>query len=807
MGQTERGRLNSIWTGRAVRFVQSLILAFLLLALLVIPASAEESPPLRTSEMVRSDLMQAQLDALVNPEAAAVSLERAKQQYDETLSIVIAGVSDQLDEELRGAFASASTFLAQKDIPGFALTRSRIWTRLLQGAYLVVIDAVQRGDSETALAWLPVREFRQATRFSRPNADATIALHSYAAGSQSAQQTLQAIRSDLLDTYQARLGQALDDLAGADAQGFEIRRAEVAGLVEGYFAILLPAYEAQLGSVSAKDALQTVADLDMAALNAEPLSNQIRAVEALLHGFRAAPLSPQEETRRAGQMMRFLSLVPVEYSRAIRDGKVVLDLEIREAITFRDGAEAAFRDLESILLARNPALTAQSAALFAELQTELAAASSHTSVVDPKDLRGTTDQLAALLQEAMPEQWQKQDSTADFDVIDTALDQMEQAVIAGEYDLAESARLEAYAILESGPEARLIAFAPQYISPIENLFWFGRDGDTVGLAYLIENRASRQSIAASRRALDEQLHAAQKALGGETEPTAIALNAAIIVFREGLEAVVILAALMASMVGLRRVYRKPMTGGVLLAFVASGLTWWLMQTALSAFRGYGERLEAVVSLVAIGVLLVIMNWFFHRLYWTDWIGGLHSRKKEILTGTTAGQTAGFVLLGFTSVYREGFETVLFVQALVLEAGAWTVLQGVMLGLAAVLIVGWLTFKFQSRLPYKRMLVITGILIGAVLLIMVGNTVHILQVVGWMPIHPIRTLTFPFWTGLWLGLYSTWEGILLQAVAAAFVIGSYYLAEGQRDRTSTSRWRKPPQKGPLSRQEVGKRLPG
>jgi hypothetical protein len=57
----------------------------------------------------------------------------------------------------------------------------------------------------------------------------------------------------------------------------------------------------------------------------------------------------------------------------------------------------------------------------------------------------------------LPQEWQKQDSGADFDVIRTALDQMEQAVRAGEYELAESARLEAYAVMEIGPEAKLIA--------------------------------------------------------------------------------------------------------------------------------------------------------------------------------------------------------------------------------------------------------------------------------------------------------------------------------------------------------------
>jgi high-affinity iron transporter len=251
-----------------------------------------------------------------------------------------------------------------------------------------------------------------------------------------------------------------------------------------------------------------------------------------------------------------------------------------------------------------------------------------------------------------------------------------------------------------------------------------------------------------------------------------------------LEAVVILAALMASLVGANRAFRRPMAAGVLLALAATAVTWWLAQKVLTTFSHYGERLEAVVSLVAIGVLLLITNWFFHQVYWKDHLANFHARKKALMGSVAAGQVLGFVLLGFSSVYREGFETVLFLQALVLESGLWTVLQGVMVGTMAVLAVGFMTFKLQSRLPYKRMLVWTGVLIGAVLLVMVGNTVHALQVVGWLPTHPIRWLSLPYWAGLWFGTFPTWEGIALQLTAAVFVIGSYYLAEHQRSRRRT-----------------------
>src|SRR5215207_1989371 len=142
----------------------------------------------------------------------------------------------------------------------------------------------------------------------------------------------------------------------------------------------------------------------------------------------------------------------------------------------------------------------------------------------------------------MPEAWKNASPAADLDVIASVLDRMEQAVTAGDYALAESARIEAYAILEVGPEARLRVFAPQLALQLEDLFWYGSDNQR-GLAYLIANRAPISEIEAARVMLDDGLKEAIAVVRGNNEPVAVATNAGIIVFREGLEAVLILASL------------------------------------------------------------------------------------------------------------------------------------------------------------------------------------------------------------------------------------------------------------------------
>ena len=82
---------------------------------------------------------------------------------------------------------------------------------------------------------------------------------------------------------------------------------------------------------------------------------------------------------------------------------------------------------------------------------------------------------------------------------------------------------------------------------------------------------------------------------------------------------------------------------------------------------------------------------------------------------------------------------------------------------------------ERKLPYKKMLIVTGVLIALVLVVLVGNTVRTMQGVGWLPITPVD-IEFPLWMGTWLGVFPTVETLVAQALALAFVIGSYFAAE-------------------------------
>src|SRR6266699_4846887 len=150
-----------------------------------------------------------------------------------------------------------------------------------------------------------------------------------------------------------------------------------------------------------------------------------------------------------------------------------------------------------------------------------------------------------------------------------------------------------------------------------------------------------------------------------TSPTVAFLDIGILVFREGLECILVLAAVTASMTGAKRAHRRPVTFGAAFAFIATLITWFVAVRIVGSLSDNMSALDlqAATGLLAVIVLLVIMNWFFHKIYWGGWIRAHNRRRKALLENATSNSRLrwGLILLGFTSLYREGFEVVLFLQ--------------------------------------------------------------------------------------------------------------------------------------------------
>ena len=140
--------------------------------------------------------------------------------------------------------------------------------------------------------------------------------------------------------------------------------------------------------------------------------------------------------------------------------------------------------------------------------------------------------------------------------------------------------------------------------------------------------------------------------GGNPDPatpglsrTAMAMSAGVLVFREGLEAILVLATVAAGVTrSHRKGYVRAVPLGAVAAMAATVATWFAVVSIMSHVNAPELDVQAATGLLAIIVLLVVMNWFFHKIYWTGWISGLNERRRDLLaTGEADGSRTFFGL--------------------------------------------------------------------------------------------------------------------------------------------------------------------
>ena len=259
------------------------------------------------------------------------------------------------------------------------------------------------------------------------------------------------------------------------------------------------------------------------------------------------------------------------------------------------------------------------------------------------------------------------------------------------------------------------------------------------------------------------------------------LDIAVLVFREGLECILVLAAVTANMAGERRSCQRPVVAGSLGALIATVATWFVAIGVLTSLADSipALKLQAATGLLAIIVLLVVMNWFFHKVYWTGWIS-MHSRRQAAADQAMRprrGSGSGWPCSASPRSIARGSKSSCFCRPTGCGSARPPCFMASASASRLTAIVGILTFVAHRRLPYRRMLVLTGLMLGLVLLVMVGEQAQEMQLANWLPTTPIPSLSryIPDWMGLWFAVFPTAETLAAQALAAAVVVGSYYLA--------------------------------
>lgn len=256
---------------------------------------------------------------------------------------------------------------------------------------------------------------------------------------------------------------------------------------------------------------------------------------------------------------------------------------------------------------------------------------------------------------------------------------------------------------------------------------------------------------------------------GVGAPAIIFGQSFLIIFREGLEVVLLLAVLLGYLESAKAgAYRRPVLIGVALATVASAVTLVLMRQIVGVLPVSRELIEALTSLLAVVTLFWVSCWLIQRLDHKRWMEFL---KARVWRAVSVGSSASLILLGFTAVYREGFETALFYQALLSFGAGLTpwVAAGFALGALTLAAVTLVIFRLGRRLPVSTFLKVAVIAVMATSVAFLGNAVHGLQeafVVDRTPLGPRPPIFLSQATGWWPTAQTILAQVLLTLVYVA-----------------------------------------
>jgi len=306
-------------------------------------------------------------------------------------------------------------------------------------------------------------------------------------------------------------------------------------------------------------------------------------------------------------------------------------------------------------------------------------------------------------------------------------------------------------------------------------FGRGLEGQFTQFRNAIKQGAAPEDIQKWRYEIDVKLDQASQILARDDSLSGYYLfaNSALIILREGLEATLILAAIIAMLkvMGATEVIRYIHLGWIL-ALMAGGLTWLATETVLTFSGRHRESMEGFISVFAAVALFYVGYWLHTRSEvrkWRDFI------EQKVRAGISTRRILGLTGISFFAVYREAFEVVLFYQALWLqnEGNHGPVLWGIAGGFAALILAAFAILKLGLKMPLKYFFGATGTLLYIMAFIFAGNGVKELQAALWLPATP---LGFPSQLPI-LGIYPTVETLAAQgAMLLAFVITWFGLAK-------------------------------
>ncbi|MBW3660714.1 MAG: FTR1 family iron permease [Gemmatimonadetes bacterium] len=299
----------------------------------------------------------------------------------------------------------------------------------------------------------------------------------------------------------------------------------------------------------------------------------------------------------------------------------------------------------------------------------------------------------------------------------------------------------------------------------------------LGLRPRLARGAAAPAVEAAFDAVETSLLDLDRALESGSSFWFSALSAFAIIVREGLEAVLLIGAILAY---LGRVsgdsnHRRQVWVGVAAGVLASLATWVAARTFLPLGGASRELIEGVTALLAVAVLLYVSHWLFQKAYIHDWKEYL---REKVGVAVTTGSALAMAGLAFAAVYREGFETVLFYQALMFDAGPLAVAAGFVPGLLLIVGIGAGILRLGLELPLRKVFAVTNAILLYLAFVFLGKGLYNLQEAGLFAPHPVPGAPDHEALRQLLGFYPMVETILAQGLFLA-VLALTYLAYRRR----------------------------
>jgi len=280
---------------------------------------------------------------------------------------------------------------------------------------------------------------------------------------------------------------------------------------------------------------------------------------------------------------------------------------------------------------------------------------------------------------------------------------------------------------------------------------------------LVQAGAPAERVAAQYGTVGELLAQARERLSGaEMSPAATFVASLVILLREGAEAILVVAAILAFLRrGGRPDARRWVHAGWVAALALGVATWFVSRHLVEISGADREVTEGVTALVAAAMLLYVGYWLHSKSHSQAWQKFIGDRVSGALS---AGTVWTLAMVSFLAVYREAFETVLFYQALATQAGPQgtsALLAGVAAGGALLAALAGFILRASVRLPLGLFFSASAIVLLVLAVVFTGQGIAALQEAGAIGADPLGSLRLPL-----LGIYPTLQSMAGQAAALA-----------------------------------------